>query len=278
MRKTTSKISIATKIFVEHFGINPNKHADYDLLEHVIHEFSKLPYENLTKFIKKHGNYCKLDKLRKPDEVIKNYTELGTGGTCFSLTNTLADILFTLGFECRPAMADMRHGKNIHCILIVETNKGSFLVDPGYLIHKPIQIIKGKETAVNVKEQEFILKPSNDINCYDLITSSNNGQIWRYKLKDEIISSEEFTTHWINSFNDTGMNSLHLNILTDNYRFSVHNENLRIVGQNEKRNEKLKDNFSKKISTKFNINEQIIETAYKMWSDWHCQLIKNRQK
>ena len=79
-------------IFFEHFRLKPGK-PEFELLRGIVSCYSNLPYENVTKIIKKFTVADPIERLRKPKEVVTGFVEMGTGGTCFSLTYALGNIL-----------------------------------------------------------------------------------------------------------------------------------------------------------------------------------------
>ena len=128
----------ARELFSDHFGIAPEG-ADLALLRRMIAAYSNLPYENLTKIIRKFTARSPEERLRGPVEVVSGFIERRTGGTCFSLTYCLGSMLSSAGLRCHPVMADMKR-PNIHCALVVETAGRRYLVDPGYLVGEPVEL------------------------------------------------------------------------------------------------------------------------------------------
>jgi hypothetical protein len=72
--------------FMQHFGIAPDE-PPRRLLENVVTAFTRLPYENIAKIIKRAEAGCAEKARRYPDEVIRDHIEWGAGGTCFSLSS-----------------------------------------------------------------------------------------------------------------------------------------------------------------------------------------------
>lgn len=115
--------------------------ATLDFLSELLQHFARIPYENISKIINLHESLdWDLPKLRLPETVISQHIDFRLGGTCFSLTFYLQTILAHSGFTCYPVMADMRAGKNIHCCLIVILDSVKYLVDPGYLLTRPMAL------------------------------------------------------------------------------------------------------------------------------------------
>ena len=258
-------ITRTAAMFFDYFGLVPDDDKK-DSLQKIVQSFSYIPWENLTKFLTKAQLTERESRLRLPETVISEHIQNGAGGTCFSLTAALCSILESAGYTCNPVMAEMRHGKNIHCALSIITPDGTrFLADPGYLVPVPIPLEPGKSTRLDVYEKKMIWEPDSDSESYDMYTQEGENKQWRYKVILKPISLKEFRRHWLMSFDATGMNSLHLNCLRDDRRLSAHNLNLRIVAKEGKQNEKLRDNYSGKIEKYFGLNRTVADAALKEW-------------
>ncbi|MCK4671405.1 MAG: arylamine N-acetyltransferase [Candidatus Aegiribacteria sp.] len=258
-------ITRAAAMFFDYFGMVPDDSKKDSLLK-IVQSFSYIPWENLTKFLIKAQHREKESRLRLPGTVISEHIQNGAGGTCFSLTAALGDVLESAGHTCNPVMAEMQHGKNIHCALsIITPDRTRFLADPGYLVPVPIPLEPGKNTRLDVYDKKLIWESDSDGESYDMYTIEGENKQWRYKVWMKPVSCAEFRRHWQKSFDATGMNSLHLNCLHEDRRLSAHNTNLRIVYKERKQNEKLRDNYSGKIEKYFGLNRTVADAAYKEW-------------
>ena len=252
-------------MFFDHFCISPGR-PDRESLQIILSRFSDIPWENLTKFLIKAQRIPPERRLRLAGTVIGEHIEKGAGGTCFSLTEALGAILNFAGFQCRPVMADMNHGRNIHCALSVIASDGiQFLADPGYLVPEPVFIEQGKVSRIDTSLQTLIWEPSEGYNSFDLYSVDGDVRNWRYRIRMNPVSSTEFRSHWQRSFNATGMNSLHLNRRMKDGRLSAHNLNLRKVTSHGNKNEKLKGSYPDKVEEYFGLCRVIAEAAEKEW-------------
>jgi len=255
----------AASMFFDHFGLLPEK-PDVDSLHELVSHFSNIPWENLTKFLVKAQHLPKENRLRLSDTVITEHIEKGTGGTCFSLTEALGAILSSAGYQCHPVMADMNHGRNIHCALLVTSGDGTeFLADPGYLVPEPVLMRPGKVSHLEIDGQTLLWESRVDGKTFDLFTVNGDVKQWKYCIRMNPVGSDEFRYHWQKSFDATGMNSLHLNCRTEDGRLSAHNLNLRRVVSSGKSNEKLGGDYSGKIKAYFGLDSGIAEAAEKEW-------------
>ena len=271
--------SKATAIFLDMFKLNLGK-ANKKLLAQLSTNFAALPWENLSKYVRKHGLADKetqilpeslkgiegAQMLRLSTEVLEDHSNLGTGGTCFSLTNALMKICSDLGFTAAPAMADMRYGENIHCGLVVYLDGKRYLLDPGYLVGEPIELVTGQKAVIGSPGHQLEYRPIEGKDEFELYTKNGRGEeVFRYRLRPQPIGFPQFLHHWIESFHTNGMNGLHLNALSAEGRLSAHNLNLRVDTGMGKKNIKLRQDYVETISKHFGLSRQLVQLAFAEW-------------
>jgi arylamine N-acetyltransferase len=278
------RISQASSLFLDLYNIRP-KDPGLALLGEISHQFANLPWENLTKFIKKHqcaelpdqggerdpapaGN---IERLRRSEEVIRDHARQGAGGTCFSLTNALRRIVADLGFKAYPVMADMKHGPNIHCGLLVELNGRRHLLDPGYLVPEPVSLDPSRASIIRLPGYRLEYRPdarSTDIELY--MINDRGEESFRYRLRPRAVPETDFVRFWLQSFDAPGMNSLHLNRVTSAARLSAHGINLRVDRGRDKTNIKLRDDYARQIASQFGLAQEIAQRAFQEWERQRC--------
>jgi arylamine N-acetyltransferase len=281
----------AKEIFLDHFGL-PSGDPEFEMLRRVVACYSNLPYENLTKIIRKFTASSPDERLRGPVDVVTGYVDHRTGGTCFSLTYCLGSILASAGYRCHPVMADMKR-PNIHCALIVELKGRSFLVDPGYLVGEPVELT-GRPVRIATTFGVVEIRPRQG-ERYDLFTLDGPDELaaagsaasaqsavgagagsagpagissrrcgdrkWRYALKTEPVSHAAFMSHWQDSFSLPMMNSLLLTRLTPSGHLYIKNHHLRMRGVRGKVNENIRSEFERRIAAEFGIPPEITAQA-----------------
>ncbi len=162
-------------------------------------------------------------------------------------------------------MGDMKYADNMHSALIVNLKDGKYLIDPGYLLYKPLKIEDMKEkfsvdTPVN-KIELFLDEEQKELNLY---TINQEQRKWRYKLKLKGVDLKEFMELWERSFSYNMMNSLVITKYDRNSIIYLRNRFFRITSKEGKKNKKLKGDLAYWISNLFGIDEKIVKEALKI--------------
>jgi arylamine N-acetyltransferase len=185
--------------FMCYYGI-PWGEAPKTLLSRVVGAFAHLPYENITKIIKREesGN-CERAR-RYPEEVIRDHIHWGTGGTCFSLTSALLNLVRGLGWKAEYILADRCYGQDTHCALIVWIENEPHLLDPGFLVVRPIPLPSGNERVIQTGFNSLILAPEESPGRISLHTVRENKKVYRLTYRLSPVDAGEFCKAWDASF------------------------------------------------------------------------------
>ena len=226
----------------------------------ILESFANLPYENISKIIKWNEKFEE-NHLRLPDEVISEHVDFHFGGTCFSLTFYLQTILSQNGFSCYPVTADMRAGKNIHCALIVILNNQKYLVDPGYLLNRPMLIDHSKLRLYRSEQSGVELQFDSQDNTFSLFTFNHEGKKWRYSFADVPVSPEKFLKYWKESFHRNSMHGICLTKVKKDGLIYIHKNFMRETDLSGKKNYNIRTNYHETIQTIFGIKQELVEKA-----------------
>lgn len=249
----------AAEAFLDHYRIVPRTRG-LDLLWEIGEAFTHLPYENLTKLIRKHDRAPGDQRRREPEVVVGDHVRWGTGGTCFALTETFLTVLRRLGYACRPVMCDMKAGTDSHCAVWIDLPDGPHLMDPGYLLHRPIRLTPGGTTRRDTGVAEVRVVGSADGAGFDVYT----GATWRYRLKAADVSPDRFSALWEASFDWSHMNNVHLSAAQPDiggYAY-VHGHRLRLQGRDTKQNVNLRGHLAVELGARFGLDGDVVERAY----------------
>lgn len=249
----------AADAFIDHFDILPRR-RDQDLLWEVGEAFARLPYENLTKLIKKHNTRAGAPRRRLPWEVVTDHVERGTGGTCFSLTETFLAVLERLGYQSRPVLCDMQAGPDSHCAVWIDLPAGPHLMDPGYLLHQPVPLSPDRSHTRHTGVTEITVVGAPDGASYEVTTGGKR----RYRMKAATVTPERFLALWDASFEWTQMGNLHLSRgIGDGYAY-LHGHHLRLQRPGGKENLNLRGRLPDELSTRFGLSPHVVTEALRV--------------
>ncbi len=236
---------------------------DLRQLQRVAFAYSHLPYENVTKILKEVRSAGSEAKLRGPDEVLEDHLRWGTGGTCFSLCNTLRELLDQSGFDCLIAMGDMHYGANIHCAIVVRFAEAKFLLDPGYLLHDPVRLPQTGSDVTHRTSMNTILLRGEAEGIVSLYTLESGQLRWRYRLRCSPVPMEEFVRHWTHSFSLNSMENVMLSRLDDSGRLYFRQNRLDLVSHSHREKRRVSASDSAELAAVFGVPADLILQAQK---------------
>jgi arylamine N-acetyltransferase len=187
------------RTYLRAFSID-RESAPVEVLSRVATAFARLPYENLTKILKLSQAGKVIEARRGPREVIQDHLRLGTGGTCFSLTAALLHLVRALGWTAEPILADRRYGADTHCAFLVWIDGMPHLVDPGYLLVRPVPLPTAEELRIATPFNEVILTPRGGGQTVELRTRQQGQETYRLTFKAEPADFAAFLHAWDASF------------------------------------------------------------------------------
>jgi len=249
----TQRYMDAAKHFLEMFRIDSQRPSIGHVTKILAH-FSKLPYENLSKIIKLNHNW-KSKHFRLPDEVVSDHERFKLGGTCFSLSFLLKSILDYAGYDSYILMADMRSGKNTHCALTLKHNDKEYLLDPGYLLSRPLEL-----SASNMPNHVSLVHNEDD-DRYSLWTTSGGQNKLRYSFTKTPTGMSDFQKYWYKSFHWMTMHGICLSKRDENGFVYLHNHYLKREGSDLIFKGKFKEEISDITRKYFHIPEDIVKKA-----------------
>ncbi|NQV14053.1 arylamine N-acetyltransferase [bacterium] len=222
--------------------------------------FSRLPYENISKIIKREQRGGEL-LFRLPDELTEDHFAWHLGGTCFSLTYFLTGIYTILGYEVKPLICQLNWGKNNHSAIRINFAGRHFLVDPGYMIFTPLPMTEETVHAHLSAETGLQLRFLEESESYALYTFRQGQSVRRYRFVDEVIPLSEFAQFWSDSFNQPGMDNLTLTQVRGDEMLFIQGDFVKITRPDQIQKIRQMDLAEKLIKERFSIPLEKLEEA-----------------
>jgi arylamine N-acetyltransferase len=238
------------------------------LIESIAGAFARLPYENITKIIK-HAEAGSPEKARRsPDEVISGHIAWGTGGTCFSLTSALRHLVRSLGWEAEYILADRPYGQNTHCALILRIDGAPHLLDPGFLITKPVPLLATGEQKIKTGFNTLTLAREENKNRISLSTLQQGAMTHRLAYKILPADEAEFLKAWDASFSWDMMHYPLLTHTSGSRQLYLRGSRLQIRGIDSIHRQKIRpDDLVSRIASEFHIRPSIVARAVSILKD-----------
>ena len=244
---------------LEQYGVDTSLTGE-DLLEEVARVFSRLPYENLTKLIRKHREHGGPSRFRLPSDVVGEHLGQGAGGTCFSLSCLFGVSLAALGVSSYPVLAQMRSRRAMHCGLVVPLGDERFLLDPGYLVFRPLRLQPTGRTEGVAGAGKVALIGEREGDAYHL----ESGGRWRYSFRDRPMTVEAFLKLWDESFNWPMMNNIHLSRAVEGGFLYARGHKVRRNLRGETSNENIRPRHTEALEEYFQISRSLAEEALRI--------------
>jgi arylamine N-acetyltransferase len=100
-----------------------------------------VPWESVSKIVKKAMCNNPEDCLRLEIEFWTGSFNYGTGGTCYESNWAFYKLLQSLGFDGYLTINNINDKSSVHSAIVVIINKSKYLVDIGYPLYAPIPLV-----------------------------------------------------------------------------------------------------------------------------------------
>ena len=127
----------------------------------------KVPWESVSRIIKRHTTPETKDCPRWPEEFWKDATKNGFGGTCFESSLAFYSLLTTLGHEGYLTVNDMGDSHGCHAAIVLLLNGEKYLVDVTIPVHAAIGIDPQKTVRRRTALFDYTVRPVSE-NKYEV--------------------------------------------------------------------------------------------------------------
>jgi arylamine N-acetyltransferase len=110
---------------------------------------SNVPWESVSKIVKKSLCDKTIDCLRPEDEFWSSAFQYGTGGTCYESNWAFFCFLKNLGFQGYLTINKILDKSSVHSAIVITISDKKYIVDIGYPTYAPIPVIEGSVTVAD---------------------------------------------------------------------------------------------------------------------------------
>lgn len=252
----------ASAALLRHFGIRTGGPAE-EFLHELMDHFTLIPYENLSKIIKRGTTTESAARLRLPDEMYEDFITRRLGGTCFSLTYYLVCLLEHAGLDAYVCMAHAGRRSNVHCVTMVDTGVDAvrYLLDPGYVISAPLPVRRDATVRIRTPHTHVRLDYHRDRNVFSVSTGNGAAMKMRYWFTDLPVSWEDFFHYWQQSFCEGTLTDVCLTIRKGERLVYLHGNYIREMSTQGFRKRRVKTDLHGVISRVSGVREEFVEEA-----------------
>jgi len=138
----------------------PVKPPTLRYLNQLIHAYiRKVPWESVSRIIKRHATLETKDCPRLPEEFWNEAMQYGFGGTCFESSLAFYSLLTALGYEGYLTVNDMGNSRGCHAAIVLLLNGQKYLVDITIPVHAVVRIDLQKTVKRNTVLFDYKIRP-----------------------------------------------------------------------------------------------------------------------
>ena len=192
-----------TKNILQHLRIEEYRPGLAYLQELITAYCTIVPWESISKIVKKAMCKNPEDCLRLENEFWTQSFKYGTGGTCYESNWAFYKLLKSLGFECYLTINKIADKSSVHSAIVVTINKSKYIVDIGYPLYAPIPLVKYSIGYANCQVIEY-RSSYIGLNEY-LIENFPHPKPYLYHLTDIPVSESDYLNISIADYCEKGL-------------------------------------------------------------------------
>lgn len=162
----------------------------------------KVPWESVSRIMKRHSSPDPLDCPRWPVEFWQDAMRHGFGGTCYESSLAFYHLLIALGYQGYLTVNDMGESRGCHAAIIVLLNGHKYLVDITIPVHTAVRIDPQKVVRRKTAFHDYIIRPVQK-NKYE-IERSHHPRRNAFTLIDIPVSLQDYQNIVRNDYKETG--------------------------------------------------------------------------
>ena len=226
---------------------------------------SNIPWESITKIIRKHLNDSTI-RSRSEEEFWTSAFQYGTGGTCYESNWAFFCLLQNLGFNGYLTINKVIDKSSVHSAIVIILNDKKYIVDIGYPTYAPIPVHQEAVVVLNTLLMNYRCTPVSS-NEY-IIENFPHPKPYLYHLTDIPVQPKNYLRTANEDYGEGGLFSDRIiirkmiNGLPERYDSEDLPCNIHILQNGEKLRTFIKEEeLINRLSGHFNLNHNLISKA-----------------
>ena len=256
-----------TNNILQHLRIKQHRPSLEYLQELITAYCTIVPWESVSKIVKKAMCENPEDCLRLENEFWTQSFKYGTGGTCYESNWAFYKLLKSLGFDSYLTINKIVDKSSVHSAIVVTIKKSKYIVDIGYPLYAPIPIV---ENGINYAKYQFMEYRSSYIGLNEyLIENFPHPKPYLYHLTDIPVRESDYLNISIADYCETGLflDRIIIRKIIDNTPTRFDSEDLpynihQLQNGTKTKNNLREENLINSLSNFFNLNSDIIRQAF----------------
>ena len=263
-----------TKNILQHLRIKEYRPGLEYLQELITAYCTIVPWESISKIVKKAMCKNPEDCLRLENEFWTQSFKYGTGGTCYESNWAFYKLLKSLGFDSYLTINKMVDKSSVHSAIVVTINKSKYIVDIGYPLYAPIPLVK---YSISYANHQLIKYRSSYIGLNEyLIENFPHPKPYLYHLTDIPVSGSDYLNISIADYCETGLflDRIIIRKIIDNTPTRFDSEDLpynihQLQNGTKTKNNLRDENLINTLSDYFALNIDVIRKAFEILKTTH---------
>jgi len=181
----------------------PGKAPTLRYLNRLVYAYiRKVPWESVSRIVKRHTTPITEDCPRWPEEFWHDAIQFCFGGTCFESNLAFYSLLMTLGYDGYLTVNDMGDSRGCHAATVIILDGEKYLVDITIPVHNAVRLDRQKVTRQRTTFHNYTIRPVQE-NKYE-VERSHHSHRNAFTLIDVPVSLPDYLTIVENDYKETG--------------------------------------------------------------------------
>jgi arylamine N-acetyltransferase len=237
---------------------------------------SNVPWESVSKIVKKNSSGNSEDCLRLENEFWTSAFQYGTGGTCYESNWAFFCLLQNLGFNGYLTINKVVDKTGVHSAIVIVISDKKYIVDVGYPTYAPIPVIEEADTVSDTLPIMYRCTPGSS-NEY-IIEKFPHPKPYLYHLRDLPVNTRDYLKTASKDYEEGGLfsdrivirkliNKVPTRFDSEDIPYNVHT-----LQNGDKVRTFIKDEeLTERLSNCFSLNRRMIDQAFMVLNQRNAQ-------